>query len=319
VKSGSTTQVFSGANDYSGTTSVAGGTLLVNGAITSPADLTVAAGASLGGSGSIASPVTVHGNLAPGDGPGTFTLTGSLALSATGKLEWQLPANATTGGDFLNAAAVTITSGAKLDLVFNAPGGTVFFADPFWQSNRSWPVLSSTGLAGTFTLGTISTDAAGTATTGFGTFSLTHSANAVTLHWTAHSARQRWNFQHFNTLASTGNAADTSDSNLDGETNLLEFATGQSPHAATLTSPSLVKNGTGLEFTYTRSKAALADGMVFTVEWNDTLLPGVWNHAGVNEQILTDNGTLQTVRASLSGVAASKRFLRLRVTDPSPP
>ena len=218
IKEGSTTQIFSGNNTYTGTTSVNGGILLVNGSIASTANLTVAPVATLGGNGSIAAATTVNGTLAPGDGPGTLTLTGSLAMNATSKLQWQLPANATTGGDFLNAAAVTVTSGAKLDLLLNAPGSTVSFTDPFWQSNRSWPVLSSTGLTGTFALGTVSPDSAARAATGYGVFSLSHAGNAVTLHWTAYSARERWNFLHFSTLTSTGNAADNRDSNTTAKT-----------------------------------------------------------------------------------------------------
>lgn len=128
-----------------------------------------------------------------------------------------------------------------------------------------------------------------------------------------------WRQTHFNTTQDNGTAANTFDANGDGETNLLEFATGQSPHAASITKPGLLKNGNTLEFTYTRSKAALADGMIFAVEWNDTLVYGVWRSAGVTEQILNDNGALQTVRASLSAGAAPSRFLRLRVTEPSPP
>ena len=99
----------------------------------------------------------------------------------------------------------------------------------------------------------------------------------------------------------------------------MEFATGQNPHAATRATPTLLKSGAVLEFTYTRSNAALADGILFEVEWNDTLVTGVWSDAGVTEQLLNDNGTLQTVLASVSTGTATRRFLRLRVTEPTAP
>ena len=136
---------------------------------------------------------------------------------------------------------------------------------------------------------------------------------------TALTAQEVWRLTHFGTAQDSSNAAGTFDANGDGEANLMEFATGQNPHAATRATPVLVKNGNTLNFTYTRSNAALTDGILFTVEWNDTFATGVWSHAGVTEQVLSDNGTLQTVRASLATGAAQRRFLRLRVTDPSAP
>jgi beta-glucanase (GH16 family)/regulation of enolase protein 1 (concanavalin A-like superfamily) len=131
--------------------------------------------------------------------------------------------------------------------------------------------------------------------------------------------QQNWRFTHFGTTQATGTAADTFDANGDGETNLMEFATAQNPHAATRATPTLVKNGNTLDFTYTRSNAAIADGILFTVEWDDTLAAIVWSDVGITEQLLSDNGTLQTVGASLPIGTATRRFVRLRVTAPSAP
>lgn len=72
VKAGTGTLTLSGANSYSGTTSVQGGKLVVNGSATSSA-FTVNAGASLGGNGSIgALTVAEDGILSPGNSPGTL-------------------------------------------------------------------------------------------------------------------------------------------------------------------------------------------------------------------------------------------------------
>jgi beta-glucanase (GH16 family)/regulation of enolase protein 1 (concanavalin A-like superfamily) len=131
--------------------------------------------------------------------------------------------------------------------------------------------------------------------------------------------QQSWRFTHFGTTQDSGTAADNFDANGDGEVNLMEFATAQNPHAATRATPTLLKSGAVLDFTYTRSNTALAAGILFSVEWNDALTSGVWSTAGVTEQILNDNGTLQTVHASLSTGTATRRFLRLRVTEPSAP
>ena len=77
----------------------------------------------------------------------------------------------------------------------------------------------------------------------------------------------------------------------------------------------LVKNGATLELTYTRSLAAMSDGTTFAVEWRDSLTTGAWSNVGVTEQILANNGTVQTVRASVAA-GAGARFLHLKVTKP---
>ena len=128
--------------------------------------------------------------------------------------------------------------------------------------------------------------------------------------------QEMWRQTHFGTTANEGNAADLADSNNDGEVNLLEFATGQNPHAATLTTTTLANNATNPGFTYTRSHAAMSDGIIFAVEWSDTLAPDSWTDEGVTEEILNDNGTVQTVKATPSAGLGGRLFLRLRVSEP---
>ena len=56
--------------------------------------------------------------------------------------------------------------------------------------------------------------------------------------------------------------------------------------------------------------------MTFTVEWSDTLAPNSWSNALVTENILTDNGTIQTVKATVpTGSAIALRYARLKVTQ----
>jgi predicted neuraminidase len=118
----------------------------------------------------------------------------------------------------------------------------------------------------------------------------------------------------FGTNANTGTSADLFDANKDGELNLLEFATGQNPNAPTKAATSVAKNGAILEFTYPRSNAAMLDGVTFTVQWSDSLATNSWSNVGVTEQVLNDNGTLQTVKASVAAASGSRRFLRLKVS-----
>jgi hypothetical protein len=79
---------------------------------------------------------------------------------------------------------------------------------------------------------------------------------------------------------------------------------------------SAVRTASALEITYTRSKAAFTGGVAFTVEWSDVLAPSSWSGALVTQNILTDNGTLQTIKATLpAGPAIPMRFARLKVTQ----
>ena len=57
----------------------------------------------------------------------------------------------------------------------------------------------------------------------------------------------------------------------------MEFATAQNPNAATSAKPTLMKTGATLEFTCTRSLAAIPDGVIFSVKWRDVLASGAWS------------------------------------------
>lgn len=127
-----------------------------------------------------------------------------------------------------------------------------------------------------------------------------------------------WRLHYLGTIDNTGSSADTGDADGDGMVNALEFATGQHPSSpGTLNTP-LVSSGGTLEFTYPRSVTALAAGVTYIVEWNDSLASDTWSTDGVNQQVQSDNGTLQQVKATLPKGTAGRRFVRLRVVLPSP-
>ena len=132
------------------------------------------------------------------------------------------------------------------------------------------------------------------------------------------TALETWRFTHFGTTANTGNAADLADANHDGEENVLEYATAQSPSAASLVALTTLRTASALEITYTRSKTALAGGVTFTVEWSDTLAPNSWSSVGVTEFVppLFDNGIVQTVKAVVPSGAGGTRFVHLKVSPP---
>lgn len=83
VKSGAGTLTLTGNNAFTGITTVAGGTLAVNGSLTS-GPVIVANNGTLGGSGTIIGSVSVAngGTLSPGQSAGTLTVNGNLTLSS---------------------------------------------------------------------------------------------------------------------------------------------------------------------------------------------------------------------------------------------
>jgi hypothetical protein len=93
----------------------------------------------------------------------------------------------------------------------------------------------------------------------------------------------------------------------------MEFATGQDPHGSTLADNLLQHGVGGLLFSYTRSKAAIADGVVFTVEWSDTKTVATWSTLGVTEAIDSEDDTVQHVTATVPFTGPGARFARLSV------
>ncbi len=76
TKRGAGTWILSGANAYSGATTVSTGTLLVNGSLGNTSGVSIASGSTLGGSGSINAVLSGAGLVSPGNSPGITTATG---------------------------------------------------------------------------------------------------------------------------------------------------------------------------------------------------------------------------------------------------
>ncbi len=96
-KSTSGLVTLTGANTYSGSTAVSAGTLLVNGSIASSSGLSVQAGATIGGDGTLPGTV-IDGTLSPGNSPGTLTVAGDLTLNAGSTSLFELATPGVVGG-----------------------------------------------------------------------------------------------------------------------------------------------------------------------------------------------------------------------------
>ncbi|MGB8170134.1 MAG: autotransporter-associated beta strand repeat-containing protein [Chthoniobacteraceae bacterium] len=279
VKSSADTLTLDGTNTYTGATVIEDGKLVISGSLTSSLSTSAA-------------------TLAP---QGNASTTGDVSITGGGTFEVRVDGSAS---DQLTTSG-SVTLGGTLAIV----------ASPDLVRGTNFTIMNKTSagaISGTFA--GLPNNSVFTANGYLWSLSYTGGdGNDVVLHLV--TPTEQWRVQYFGSITNTGRAADLADANGDGELNLMEFATGQNPNAATSAAMSLVKIGATLEFTYTRSNAALSEGVTFTVEWRDSLASGAWSNAGVTEQILSNNGTVQTVKASVAAGTGS-RFLHLKISRP---
>ena len=135
-KSGSGTAILTAANTYTGATTAGAGTLQIDGPQSSSA-VTVDAGATLQGIGTVGAIDAVGGTVSPGDGaPGTLTDTGPLTLAAASTFSAEISGTAASqlqatgpinlGGAALNVAIGTAPTGnTQFVLIHNAGSSAI--------------------------------------------------------------------------------------------------------------------------------------------------------------------------------------------------
>lgn len=162
TKAGTGALTLTGRSTYGGATSVDGGRLAVNGAIRSA--VTVGAGATLGGTGSVGGVTVASGGIyAPGNSIGTQTVAGNIVFAA-GSI-YAVEVDASGAGDRVDATGTATLSGGTVR-VLTAPGA--------YARTTDYTILTAAGgVTGTFA--TVTSDYA------FLAPQLAYSANAVTL------------------------------------------------------------------------------------------------------------------------------------------
>lgn len=126
---------------------------------------------------------------------------------------------------------------------------------------------------------------------------------------------EMWRQTYFGSPANAGPGADTAIPQRDGIINLIKFATAMDPTRHGKMPGTLTKGTQNLTFKYTRSVSAVNGGVLYRVEWSDTMAPGSWSDTGVNETTVLQGDEIK-VTATLPAGTSKRRFVRLVVTGP---
>lgn len=154
VKTGAGELILTGANSYAGGSFVEGGTLSINGSVTS----VVAAGVdgTLRGTGTINAPLIVAGRLAPGNSPGTLTVAGPVSFSHSATFQTDIDGTGTGAGAgnysrllVTGAGGVVSVAGALAPILRNITGSATNTFTPSLGTSFS-VIQASAGLSGSF-------------------------------------------------------------------------------------------------------------------------------------------------------------------------
>ncbi len=346
-KSDAGTWVLTGNNPYTGTTTVDGGKLIVNGIQTGAGACSVSAAATLGGTGTLPGTVTVFGTLAPGASIGTFS-TGPLVLETGAILAVEINTSTVTADKIIVTGDVT-RPGTTADLVLTDLGSDVAL-----PNGTKFTLVDYSGTwnpADVVRFGGVEVPNNSTITLGANTFALKYDDGTdmtLTVQGGAASPFQTWIDTYSVQIPNAADRLPDADPDFDGVSNLAEFALKGDPANASnngltavliqdtdfptdtneLTLVAAVRRGATFTANGDNAQAATVDQVQYTVQ--GSLALDLWNSAvsaiapgadtapvgsGLTEDLTGTGWEYRTFSLDASEGLATKGFLRVKISN----
>jgi len=200
-----------------------------------------------------------------------------------------------------SAASLTVTKSSSNTLL--VPAANIVLGGS--GMTRTAMVTAAANQVGTATITLTVSDGALTTNTTF----------LVTVNGTAF---QTWRQQWFNSIVTTGNAANDADPDFDGVSNLREYAVGTNPTVPNSPMSGISSDteviGANKYLRLSVAKNPAATDITYQIQVCSDLAQASWTMAGTTQEV--NNATTLTVRDSTSLNSDRRRFIRFNVTSP---